>query len=89
MNGRLRAAISSATGEMAWTFPTEDIVFSAAAVVDNLVYVGSADKNLYALDPATGDLRWQFRAESGVSSAAVADGIIYVGTEGGVLYALE
>jgi len=44
---------------------------------------------LYAIDIRTGTQRWQFRAESGVSSPAVADGVVYVGTEDGALYAIQ
>jgi len=81
--------VTAATGESAWTFATGDIIFSAPAVAGDLVYVGAADKNLYALNTADGQVRWQFRADSGVSSPTIAGGAIFVGTEGGVLYALE
>ena len=74
---------------MIWTFPTEDITFSAPAIAGDTVYVGSYDKNLYAIDYQTGRQLWQFRAESGVSSPAIDDGIVYVGTEDGTFYALQ
>ena len=35
-------------------------VFSSPAVVDGVVYVGSDDGNLYALDAASGEQRWAF-----------------------------
>src|SRR5438552_726876 len=41
-----------------WVAPTGDIVFSSAAVVNGVVYVGSFDDKLYALDAATGGVHW-------------------------------
>lgn len=80
---------SAATGEILWSFPTDDIVFTAAAIAGDTVYLGGNDKNLYALDYQTGLLRWQFRAASGVSSPAIDNGVVYVGTVDGALYALQ
>src|SRR3954471_23726162 len=42
----------------AWTFPTEDAVTASPAVVDGVVYVGSWDGYFYALDAASGRLKW-------------------------------
>jgi outer membrane protein assembly factor BamB len=63
---------------------------SSPAVSDGLVYYGSGDGNLYALDAATGQLKWKF-ATAGVvhSSPAVSDGVIYFGSWDSYLYALE
>lgn len=44
----------------AWFFPTGDAVTAPPTVVDGTVYVGSWDGNVYALDAATGHLRWRF-----------------------------
>ncbi len=43
-----------------WTFKTAGPIVSSPSVVGDAVYVGSADKSLYALDAATGRLRWKF-----------------------------
>ena len=40
-------------------------------VTDEFVYVGSWDRNLYALDPRTGALKWSFRIEGGGIQGAV------------------
>ncbi|WP_331769197.1 serine/threonine-protein kinase (plasmid) [Embleya sp. NBC_00888] len=61
---------------------------SSPAVVDGAVYVGSA-QNLYALSAATGAKKWDFGANSPLSSApAVADGVVYAGSYGN-LHALN
>ena len=73
-----------------WKFRTESGVFSSPAVADGVVYFGSQDGHLYAVDIATGQERWRFRTESLVfSSPAVADGVVYFGSRDGHLYAVE
>ncbi|HZR83396.1 MAG TPA: PQQ-binding-like beta-propeller repeat protein [Candidatus Binatia bacterium] len=43
-----------------WSFPTADAVTASPAVVDGVVYVGSWDGAFYALDAATGAVKWSF-----------------------------
>ncbi|MGH9188140.1 MAG: PQQ-binding-like beta-propeller repeat protein, partial [Acidimicrobiales bacterium] len=71
----------------AWTFRppldlTEQATFTASpAVVEGVVYIGGWDGVMYAIDAATGALRWAHRTDPApgaafgpiVSSAAVAD----------------
>ena len=64
-------------------------VFSSPAVVDGVVYVGQG-RDVYALDAASGQLRWRYETGSGVySSPAVVDGVVYVGSYDDYLYALD
>src|SRR5262249_12721029 len=49
-----------------WSLTTGDTVDSSPAVVDGVVYVGSQDDNVYALDARTGTQRWVFQTGSGV-----------------------
>jgi outer membrane protein assembly factor BamB len=67
--------------DVAWTYPTGGIVESSPAVVGGVVYIGSNDGYLYALNATTGALKWK-RNVGGVdySSPAVADGVVYVGS---------
>ena len=45
------------------------------------VFVGSYDGNLYALDAATGDVRWSFDARGSISgSPTVMAGLVYFST---------
>jgi outer membrane protein assembly factor BamB len=47
----------------AWDFMTGDAVSASPAVVDGVVYIGSWDGFFYALDAATGTLKWQFQVD--------------------------
>jgi len=52
--------------------------------------VGSNDKNLYAIDAATGKMNWKTNLGGAVfSSPAVTTGSVYVGSSDGNMYALN
>src|SRR5215204_4995767 len=73
-----------------WRFPTEDKVSSSAAVVDGLLYIGSSDHHLYALDAQQGALVWRFDAGGNVvSSPAVEEGLVIIGSFDGNVYAVD
>jgi polyvinyl alcohol dehydrogenase (cytochrome) len=55
----------------AWSFQTGDTVSGSPAVVGGVVYVGSWDANFYALDAATGALKWKFEADCQKSARPV------------------
>src|ERR1700691_3556891 len=62
-----------------WSYATANMVSSSPAVADGVVYVGSNDGNVYALDAKTGANLWSFTTGGGASSPAVVDGVVYVG----------
>jgi len=63
---------------------------SSPAVVNGIVYFGSGDGNIYAVDAASGQLKWKHGTGDVVhSSPAVADGIVYVGSWDSIFYALD
>ncbi|MBX3619825.1 MAG: PQQ-binding-like beta-propeller repeat protein [Rhizobacter sp.] len=67
-----------------------DVYLSSPVVADGRVYFGSGDGHVYALDAATGVLRWKHRTGDVVhASPAVADGLVYVGSWDGRFYALD
>jgi len=73
-----------------WTFHTHGEVVSSPAIVEGVVYFGSNDGNLYALDQQTGTRKWAFRTEARVaSSPAVDHGLVYFGSYDGNFYAIE
>jgi len=91
LNGEFTFALTDA----AWIARTEDSVTSSAAVgADGTVYVGANDSSFYALNPATGAVRWKYTLspltiiDTGVAAVG-ADGTIYFGAANGSLYALE
>jgi len=63
-------------------------VDSSPAVANGVVYVGSEDHNVYALDARTGAKRWVYTTGYLVtSSPAVANGVVYVGSVRSNVYA--
>jgi outer membrane protein assembly factor BamB len=73
-----------------WQFHTSGPVISSPAVADGMVYIGSTDGALYALDRDRGTLRWKFATHGRVvSSPAVGGGVVYINSYDGNLYALD
>ena len=73
-----------------WTYKTDDRVISSPAISNGIVYVGSEDNNVYALNATTGALIWTYTTGADVmSSPAVANGIVYVGSLDHNVYALN
>ena len=69
---------------------TFDVFLSSPAVAGGVVYFGSGDGNVYALDGASGDLLWTFRTGDVVhSSPAYADGVVYFGSWDSYFYAVD
>jgi outer membrane protein assembly factor BamB len=63
---------------------------SAAAVSENGIYVGGFDGCVVALDVASGDERWRFKAEDTVAGTpAVTDGRVFFGSFDGHIYAVD
>jgi outer membrane protein assembly factor BamB len=57
-------------------------------VANGVVYVGSDDHNLYALNAATGAKLWSYTTGNFVSSSPTVDnGVVYVGSQDGNAYA--
>ncbi len=79
------------SGEEQWSYTTGGMVISSPLIKDGVVYVGSLDKSLYALDLAAGTKNWSYATGSGVwSSPAVDDsGVIYFGSDDGAVYAIN
>src|SRR4029079_9179985 len=54
------ASTPATTLKLLWTYDAGEIVESSAAIVDDVVYVGSGDGDLLALNLASGTLRWKY-----------------------------
>ncbi len=75
---------------LVWKFDTGAAVRSSPAVSNGVVYIGSADGHLYAVDANTGQERWKFKTGKAVySSPAIAGGVVYVGSADGRVYAVD
>jgi outer membrane protein assembly factor BamB len=67
-------------GQLKWNYTTEGGVWSSPAVANGVVYVGSVDDNVYAINATTGAKLWNYTTRAAVlSSPAVANGTVYVG----------
>jgi outer membrane protein assembly factor BamB len=74
--------------KLKWSFATGAAVFSSPAVANGVVYVGSEDGNVYALNASTGAKLWAFDTHVSVgSSPVVSNGVVYVGSDR--LFALD
>jgi outer membrane protein assembly factor BamB len=83
-------ALHAATGELLWGVGTMDLVRAAPAVAGGVVYVGSRDRRVYAVDADTGSSVWTVTVGGIVDAApVVAGGVVYVGAGNGRLYALD
>jgi outer membrane protein assembly factor BamB len=75
---------------LAWKFTTNGAVISSPSAADGIIYVGSQDKNIYALGAWSGNLIWNFTTEGAIeSSPAVANGKVYTGGDDGYVYCLD
>jgi outer membrane protein assembly factor BamB len=67
-----------------------DLYLSSPVVANGIVYFGSGDGNVYALDAATGAARWKFATGDVVHASPVfADGVVYVGSWDSWFYAID
>ncbi len=79
-----------------WAFPTGDAVFSTPVVVDDVAYITSLDRHVYAIDLADGitnvgdRLLWSFTMEGAIAATPVVqDGKLYVGDLRNNFYSLD
>ncbi len=79
-------------GKKVWEKNIGDQLLSAPSVADKsgIVYFGSHDSNLYALDAATGNDKWKFKT-GGIIQASpwIEDGVVYISSFDGCVYALK
>ncbi len=73
-----------------WAINPGSTLYSSPAVVNGVVYVGSENGNLYAIDAASGGKKWAYHTGNRIeSSPAVVNGVVYVGSYDGNLYAIN
>ena len=67
-----------------------DIYLSSPVVVQDTVYFGSGDGNLYAVDAVLGELKWKFKTGDVIhASPAFSGGLIYFGSWDSYFYAVD
>jgi outer membrane protein assembly factor BamB/tRNA A-37 threonylcarbamoyl transferase component Bud32 len=79
-------------GEMKWRTRARRAVTSSPFIdlEEGILYVGSMDWNVYALDARTGWSVWRYRAGGPiVSSPTLMNGVVYIGSADKNMYALD
>jgi eukaryotic-like serine/threonine-protein kinase len=78
------------SGQLIWRFKAKRAVVSSPVEHDGLVFFGSLDWHVYALDIARGWKVWTYRTNKPViSSPVVGDEKIFVGSVDGHMYAID
>jgi outer membrane protein assembly factor BamB/tRNA A-37 threonylcarbamoyl transferase component Bud32 len=78
------------SGQLKWRFRTKRSVMSTPLVYNGLVYVGSMDWVMYALDANSGMSVWQYRTEKPIISSPVLAGKnVVFGSADGRVYAVD
>ena len=91
---RLKASLAAGGGEIdpepTFRFKADGELWAAPAIEDGVVYVTSLDGKLYALDGATGSVRWSFDAGKGLTTEPVIEGdLLLVGGFDATLFAVD
>jgi eukaryotic-like serine/threonine-protein kinase len=79
-------------GQVQWTYTTGTHISSGPAVAGGIVYIGSDDGRVHALNAATGQVTWTYATGGGIITSpamAVAGGTVYIGSAVGTVYALD
>ena len=85
----LLIAMNARTGRELWSF-RPGAIESSPLIVDGVIYFGSWDGYVYALDARTKRVRWRFETDDRVvAGPAYSHGTIYVPSNGGHLYAID
>jgi serine/threonine protein kinase len=78
--------------EPVWTFKTEDEIRGGPVTHRNLVFIGSYDTNIWAIDMETGELAWKRATEGGIAVTPAVDkenDQILFGSEDYTFYAVD
>jgi eukaryotic-like serine/threonine-protein kinase len=85
-----------------WSYETGDAIHSSPVISGGMVFTGSDDGNLYALDQKTGKRRWSLQTDDAIEASPLyissthsktgnlhTATLLYTGTLGGVFYAVD
>ncbi len=90
--GGIVYSLNVATGDIIWQFEARGEIWSMPSIAGDTLFIGSFNKNLYALDVNTGEEKWQQSFESQgpiVSTPLVYDNTVYVASFDRHIYALD
>ena len=73
-----------------WEFETNRQITSSSTIWNGVVYVGSWDHHLYAINAKTGKLKWKFETKDRIeASPVISKGVVYIGSTDCYLYAID
>ncbi|MBZ0320761.1 MAG: serine/threonine-protein kinase [Anaerolineae bacterium] len=78
--------------DVRWKFKFEEEIRSTPTVHQNLLFVGSYDNNLWALNVENGQLRWKFPTDGGVATTpaiAEEENLVIAGSNDFSIYAVD
>jgi outer membrane protein assembly factor BamB len=75
--------------DVLWKFSTKDAIEGTPAIANGVVFIGSFDEHLYAIDLATGNEKWRYKAGALKTPAAVREGKVYIGNVDGMLHVVD
>ncbi len=82
--------LTPAPGALRWSHPTGSWIDAAPAIDGDVVYIGSQDRHLYALETSGGTPVWDYPADSGITgTAAVTQSLVIFGTLGGKVLGVD
>lgn len=72
-----------------WRFETDDSVLSSPVVAGGVVYFGSDDGRLFAVELESGQVKWRFTAQDNIlCSPAIAGDAVFFGSDDNYLYSV-
>lgn len=92
VSGKPSMCAIDAKGKLLWITPTAQDATTPALAADGTVYTGDASGAFYAMDGATGHVKWQVALtpfDPANQPIVGADGLIYAGATDGTLYAIS
>ncbi len=73
-----------------WTFKCEDEIRGTPNIHEGVLFIGSYDNNLYALDASNGEFSWKYATDGGIPGRpAIYDGNIFFGSEDNRLHVIS
>ncbi len=89
-SGKNCSAIDCETGGLHWMFPTDEMITARSYINNGVVYFGSWDTFVYAVNASTGDLIWKYETGWGIDTIPViTDTTVFVGSTDQNMYALN
>lgn len=75
--------------EVLWQFKAQDSIEATAAIAGGVVYIGSFDQHLYALELANGKEKWRYKAGPFTAPPSYREGAVYVGDADGMFHCID